>query len=347
MALAALEINVAWTATSFITPKMVAGMRNQDPNLVSRHSGELKLVFSADPIHGFVSEADIDNDVCVTMITQFGSLKAAKRDSTQARVYRFEFTNTLSTERALMNTGGVQATYGVVFISLYQPDLDNAARDAALLSAPIGRYNLLNGGRTQASLTGRSVLPAGMTIGSSTFGQLSYAGHRRRALNDNHIDTVAIENGEDVRTTIMLRNIPNRVDIHMLKEIIDRTSKGKYDFVYLRIDFQNRCNVGYAFINFSDALSIIPFANARQGVRWEVFDSDKIAELSYASGSIHSTSIPISDHSTAIQNRENLIQKFRNSSVMLENPDYRPKVGFALSYHCQSPNTSPAFLQRS
>lgn len=39
----------------------------------------------------------------------------------------------------------------------------------------------------------------------------------------------------------MLRNIPNKVDQAMLKRIIDESSWGKYDFMYLRIDFANDC----------------------------------------------------------------------------------------------------------
>ncbi|KAF1733430.1 Meiosis protein mei2 [Beauveria bassiana] len=68
----------------------------------------------------------------------------------------------------------------------------------------------------------------------------------------NHVDVHRIREGIDVRTTIMLRNIPNKVDQAMLKRIVDESSWGKYDFMYLRIDFANDCNVGYAFINFVD-----------------------------------------------------------------------------------------------
>lgn len=81
----------------------------------------------------------------------------------------------------------------------------------------------------------------------------------------------------------MLRNIPNRVDQSMLKTLLDVTSRGRYDFMYLRIDFANNCNVGYAFINFTDAQSITPFVLARAGKRWNCFNSDKVAEVSYAS----------------------------------------------------------------
>ena len=121
-----------------------------------------------------------------------------------------------------------------------------------------------------------------------------------------------IRAGRDVRTTIMLRNIPNQVNSANLKALLDETSHGDYDFMYLRIDFANNCNVGYAFINFRDAMSVIPFAIARAGQRWVAFESDKIAEISYAT----------------IQGRDCLVSKFRNSSVMLEHPDFRPKLFF-------------------
>ncbi|KAH6671641.1 RNA recognition motif 2-domain-containing protein [Plectosphaerella plurivora] len=130
------------------------------------------------------------------------------------------------------------------------------------------------------------------------------------ASHHNHVDVARIREGTDVRTTIMLRNIPNKVDQAMLKRIVDDSSWGKYDFMYLRIDFANDCNVGYAFINFVDPLDIIDFVNARGNQRWNCFKSDKVAEISYAT----------------IQGKDCLVQKFRNSSVMLEAAHYRPKL---------------------
>ncbi|KAM7199103.1 RNA recognition motif 2 domain containing protein [Naviculisporaceae sp. PSN 640] len=133
--------------------------------------------------------------------------------------------------------------------------------------------------------------------------------------NHNQVDVNRITEGSDVRTTIMLRNIPNKVDQKMLKEIVDQSSWGKYDFMYLRIDFANDCNVGYAFINFVDPLDIITFVNARGNKRWNCFKSDKVAEISYAT----------------IQGKDCLVQKFRNSSVMLEAEHYRPKLYYTLN----------------
>ncbi|KAI1082352.1 RNA recognition motif 2-domain-containing protein [Whalleya microplaca] len=145
--------------------------------------------------------------------------------------------------------------------------------------------------------------------------RITRSGYCNAANHHNHVDVSRIREGTDVRTTIMLRNIPNKVDQALLKRIVDESSWGKYDFMYLRIDFANDCNVGYAFINFVDPLDIIDFVNARGNQRWNCFKSDKVAEISYAT----------------IQGKDCLVQKFRNSSVMLEAAHYRPKLFYTLN----------------
>lgn len=72
----------------------------------------------------------------------------------------------------------------------------------------------------------------------------------------------------DCRTTIMIKNIPNKYTQQMLLETIDYSSAGKYDFFYLPIDIKNQCNVGYAFINFIHPVFVVDFYNHMNGKSW-------------------------------------------------------------------------------
>lgn len=78
----------------------------------------------------------------------------------------------------------------------------------------------------------------------------------------------------------------------------------------LRIDFENHCNVGYAFVSFKDPLNIIPFYQRRHEKKWKKFNSEKVCQLAYAK----------------VQGMSNLIYKFKDSKVMSNNPNYRPRI---------------------
>jgi hypothetical protein len=98
-----------------------------------------------------------------------------------------------------------------------------------------------------------------------------------------------------------------------LKALLDKACFGCYDFVYLRIDFKSACNVGYAFINFTDMQGMLRMVDELEHRTWYGYRSAKAAEVSYAT----------------IQGKEALVQKFRNSSVMQETPFCRPRLFFS------------------
>ena len=95
------------------------------------------------------------------------------------------------------------------------------------------------------------------------------------------LDLVAIAPGSDSRTTVMIKNIPNKYTQKMLLERLDEGHAGRYDFLYLPIDLKNSCNVGYSFINLSDPLYVLSLSEDLNGRKWERFHSEKICELTY------------------------------------------------------------------
>ena len=55
----------------------------------------------------------------------------------------------------------------------------------------------------------------------------------------NQLDLGAIESGMDTRTTVMIKNIPNKMTDRDLMAFVDRVCPRRIDFLYLRMDFQN------------------------------------------------------------------------------------------------------------
>ncbi|KAL9231563.1 hypothetical protein vseg_006779 [Gypsophila vaccaria] len=141
---------------------------------------------------------------------------------------------------------------------------------------------------------------------------LSHSDRKHYELN---IDRIL--RGDDCRTTLMIKNIPNKYTSKMLLATIDEQHRGKYDFVYLPIDFKNKCNMGYAFINMIDPIQIVGFHQTFEGRKWEKFNSEKVATLAYA----------------RIQGKGALIAHFQNSSLMNEDKRCRP-----ILFHTDGPN---------
>jgi hypothetical protein len=126
------------------------------------------------------------------------------------------------------------------------------------------------------------------------------------------LDLEAVENGKDTRTSLMVRNIPNKYTQQMLLAEFAENGHGpgKIDFFYLPIDFKNRCNRGYAFINFVDYRDILPFHRQYYGKHWRAFNSDKMCDVTYA----------------RIQGKAGMLKRFENSALMEKDEEYKPLV---------------------
>lgn len=74
-----------------------------------------------------------------------------------------------------------------------------------------------------------------------------------------------LQEGEEY-TTVMLRNIPNKYTREMLIKQLQIDFNGLFDFMYLPIDFKNKCNVGYGFINFRNQEACERFVENFHGV---------------------------------------------------------------------------------
>ena len=126
----------------------------------------------------------------------------------------------------------------------------------------------------------------------------------------HRIDLTRIRLGIDKRTSVMIKNIPNKYTQELLLQKINASFKGTYDFLYLPIDFKNKCNVGYAFINFIEPATILRCFEQLNGQKWEHFRSAKLCELAYA----------------RIQGVKKLADHFRRSSVMSQEAHMRPII---------------------
>ena len=136
-------------------------------------------------------------------------------------------------------------------------------------------------------------------------------------------NTPSVEDSlKDERTTVMLRNIPNKYSQRMLLDEINNLGfEGLYDFFYLPIDYRNKCNVGYCFVSFIHNEAARRFMEKMIGYKLPGFNSQKICEVSWA----------------RVQGLKANIQHYRNSPVNSINiPEYRPLL-FAHGTEIQFP----------
>lgn len=116
------------------------------------------------------------------------------------------------------------------------------------------------------------------------------------------------------RTTLMLRNLPNDYNRSMLLSLLDEEGfAGKYDFVYLPVDFASGAGVGYSFINMISYQDAERFRVHFTGFTKWAFPSRKVAEVAWSNP----------NQGLAVH-----IERYRNSTVMHQSvlDDYKPAL---------------------
>jgi hypothetical protein len=138
-----------------------------------------------------------------------------------------------------------------------------------------------------------------------------YDGARGKARSYYNFNVEEARAGEsDARTTIMIKNIPNKYDQTMLLKVLDTKYKGMYDFFYLPIDFRNRCNLGYAFVNFVNSSDAADLYEEFHLHKWSDFNSKKVCEVTYA----------------RVQGQNALLEHFKNSKFPDDDKSCLPLV---------------------
>ncbi|OVA20537.1 RNA recognition motif domain [Macleaya cordata] len=206
-------------------------------------------------------------------------------------------------------------------------------------SSEADEKNYINNGSSKRSTTASNAKNKSKSIGAagaavqlerkrSSRSWKSSSSRQKSCLGANFlIDEAAIMESNsirDTRTTVMIKNIPNKYSqklllnmldnhcIHCNEQINDGDDQplSSYDFLYLPIDFNNKCNVGYGFVNLTSPQAAWRLYKAFHLQPWEVFNSRKICEVTYA----------------RLQGLEALKEHFKNSKFACETEEYLPVV---------------------
>ncbi|KAL5121628.1 hypothetical protein ACEQ8H_000314 [Pleosporales sp. CAS-2024a] len=294
----------------YVTAFKYALAKAQDTAQINEFEGQIKLsvMIDANPEHAVWDFTEADDCLLTFAITNVASafgkvrnlLHVDTNNEKMALTFRIELHSVDAANRAV-NSLSTDPVWGT--------NLAKSFQWVTVLAEPWAGIYSVNSPRRKHPRIDAWGRYSGFRPASNA-GHLHYPIVRPGSDQHNRVRRERILDGTDVRTTIMLRNIPNKMDWMALKAILDEQCFGCYDFVYLRIDFKSGCNVGYAFINFANVHGMIALIDNIERRCWIGYRSNKAAEISYAT----------------IQGREALIQKFRNSSVMQETPFCRPRL---------------------
>ena len=117
---------------------------------------------------------------------------------------------------------------------------------------------------------------------SSPSSSLALSSFKADSSRIREINILKILRQEDKRTTLMIKNIPNKFTKNDFLSLFNIKFNGKFDLFLLPTDINEKKNYGYAFINFINYFYIIHFFHLFNGKKWNNTNSVKICEIVYS-----------------------------------------------------------------
>lgn len=302
----------------------------------------------------FNLDDDVSSDQLRQVFEAFGAIKEVRDTPWKKRNQSFvEFFDIRDAEKALKELNGKEINGKPITIEFSKPKSFHSNPNAYISNKPFNfnlnpppsprrrfsprphspqlshkslTFNRVNHNRigSMGSLKGEERYPFVRVQSRESFGESAWSW--RGKIAKKHENRFLIKEDaiveSDPRTTLMIKNIPNKYSqklllnmldnhcVHCNEQLGDGEPLSSYDFVYLPIDFKNKCNVGYGFVNMTSPEATLRFYKAFQHQHWEVFNSRKICQLTYA----------------RVQGLEALKEHFKNSKFPCEMEHYLPVV---------------------
>ena len=137
----------------------------------------------------------------------------------------------------------------------------------------------------------------------------------------------------DKRTTLIIRNIPNKYTISLLLDELNQNFENKFDIVYLPQDYINNSNLGFGFINFVNHMHLILFYDEFVGKKWNCFNSKKRCQLAYSKYQGKNELMKYIHTKLGISNLDNNNENIKKSFFINNNKNIRAPIEIPIKYY--------------
>ena len=149
----------------------------------------------------------------------------------------------------------------------------------------------------------------------------------------NIINLDNILKSRDKRTTLIIRNIPNKYTISLLLDELNSNFENKFDIVYLPQDYINNSNLGFGFINFVNHMHLILFYDEFVGKKWNCFNSKKRCQLAYSKYQGKNELMKYIHTKLGISNLDNNNENIKKSFFINNNKNLRAPIEMPIKYY--------------